>query len=88
LRFVLTIENEEVTFIPSNFSPLKPNSIPVIFYDHDILHEDNTVLHCVWRERSQLLIVDSRITHLLNGIYDGSNSWRQVVRLKEAVRVN
>ncbi len=61
---------------------------PVVVYDHDIVFEDNTVLHCTRRERPQLLIVNGRITHLITGVYDGHNSWCQPVRLKTAVRVN
>jgi hypothetical protein len=60
---------------------------PVVAYDHDIIFRDNTVLHCVRRERPQLLIVNGRITHLLTGVYDGHNSWCQVVRLKKPVKV-
>jgi hypothetical protein len=55
---------------------------PVVVYDHDILYADGSVLHCVRRERPQLLVVDDRITHLITGVYDGQNSWCQPVKLK------
>ena len=58
---------------------------PVVVYDHDIIYEDNTVLHCVRRERPQLLVTGGRITHLLTGVYDGHNSWCQVVKVKKAI---
>jgi hypothetical protein len=59
---------------------------PVIVYDHDILFDDNSILHCVRRERPQLLIIDGEITHLINGIYDGKESWCQPVKLKYPVK--
>jgi hypothetical protein len=59
---------------------------PVVVYDHDILFEDNSVLHCVRRERPQLLVINSEITHLINGIFDGNDSWCQPVRLKRPIR--
>jgi hypothetical protein len=61
---------------------------PVIVYDHDIIFEDNSVLHCTRRERPQLLIVKGKITHLINGIYDGKDSWCQPVKLKHPVRTD
>jgi len=59
---------------------------PVVVYDHDIVYEDNSVLHCIRRERPQLFISDGDITFLLNGVYDGVNSWCQPVRLKKSVK--
>lgn len=61
---------------------------PVIVYDHDIIFEDNSVLHCTRRERPQLLIVKGKITHLINGIYDEKDSWCQPVKLKSPVRTD
>ena len=61
---------------------------PVVVYDHDILLNDNSVLKLVRRERPQLLIEDGFITHLINGVYDGNNSWCQPVRLKSPIRVD
>lgn len=55
---------------------------PVIAYDHDILFRKDSVLHCVRRERPQLLIVNNKITYLYNGVYDGKNSWCQPVKLR------
>jgi len=61
---------------------------PVVVYDHDILLDDNPVLKLVRRERPQLLIEDGFITHLINGVYDGNNSWCQPVRLMSPIRVD
>jgi hypothetical protein len=58
---------------------------PVVVYDHDILMEDNSVLKCVRRERPQLLIEKGKITCLINGVFDGNNSWCQPVILKEPI---
>lgn len=59
---------------------------PVVVYNHDILFDDNSVLHCVRRERPQLLIINNEITHLINGVYDGLDSWCQPVRLKYPIK--
>jgi hypothetical protein len=59
---------------------------PVIAYDHAIKFDNDSVLQCVRRERPQLLIVNGEITHLINGIYDGKDSWCQPVKLKYPVR--
>lgn len=61
---------------------------PVICYDHDIIMENGEVLHCVRRERPQLLIEENKITYLLNGVYDGNNSWCQPVKLISPVSVD
>ncbi len=61
---------------------------PVVVYDHDLFFDDGSVLHCVRRERPQLLIVDGLITHLITGVYDGENSWCQPVELKHAVKTD
>ncbi len=58
---------------------------PVVVYDHDIGFEDGQILHCVRRERPQLLIEDGQITHLITGVYDGMNSWCQPVMLKQTI---
>lgn len=60
---------------------------PVIVYDHDIPVTDGSVLHCVRRERPQLLIEEDKITYLLNGVYDGVNSWCQPVKLTPAIKL-
>jgi hypothetical protein len=60
---------------------------PVVVYDHDIIFDDNSVLHCNRRERPQLLIINNEITHLVNGIYDGMESWCQPVPLKHPVKI-
>lgn len=59
---------------------------PVVVYDHDILFTDNSVLKCTRRERPQLLIENGEITYLLNGVYDGENSWCQPVKLKQSIK--
>ena len=60
---------------------------PVVVYDHDIQYENGTTLHCVRRERPQLLIENGKITHLITGVYDGENSWCQPVKLKRPIPV-
>jgi hypothetical protein len=61
---------------------------PVVVYNHDILFDDSSVLHCVRRERPQFLITNGEITHLLNGVYDGIDSWCQPVKLKQSIRTD
>ena len=61
---------------------------PLIVYDHDIAFENDSVLHCVRRERPQLLIENKRITHVLTGVYDGKDSWCQPVKLKQPIPVD
>ena len=60
---------------------------PVVVYDHDILYRDGDTLHCVRRERPQLFIEDNKISYLLNGVYDGENSWCQPVRIDPPVHI-
>ena len=60
---------------------------PVVVYNHDIEFDDNSVLHCVRRERPQLLVENGYITHLITGVYDGNDSWCQPVKLKYPVKV-
>lgn len=55
---------------------------PVVVYDHDLFLNDGSSIQCTRRERPQLLIEDGKITHLITGIYDGSNSWCQPVALE------
>lgn len=54
---------------------------PVVVYNHDLIYEDGSVLHCTRRERPQLYIEDGRVVCLLTGIYDGNESWCQPVKL-------
>jgi hypothetical protein len=61
---------------------------PVIVYDHDIEFDDGRTLHCVRRERPQGLIEDGEITHLITGVYDGTDSWCQPVRLKKPIIID
>jgi hypothetical protein len=61
---------------------------PVIVYDHDIEVDDGSIIHCVRRERPQLLIEGNRITYLLTSIFDGTNSWCQPVQLKQPIRLD
>ncbi len=61
---------------------------PVVVYDHEIIYENNDTLHCVRRERPQLLIQRNKITHLFNGVYDGQNSWCQPVGLSPALEID
>lgn len=60
---------------------------PVVVYDHDILYEDGSVLHCQRRERPQLLVQKGQITHLVTGVYDGKDSWCQPVQLVSPVKI-
>jgi hypothetical protein len=60
---------------------------PVIVYDHDIEFENGQTLHCVRRERPQLLIEAGKITHLITGVYDGTDSWCQPVKLRRPISV-
>ncbi len=68
----------------SNWHPFDP----VVAYNHDILMENGSKLHCERRERPQLLIEENKITYLLNGVYDGKNSWCQPVELIPAISQN
>lgn len=68
----------------SNWNPYEP----VVVYDHEILMEDNTVMKCVRRERPQLLIENGMITYLINGVYDGKESWCQPVKLKDPLKTD
>ena len=60
---------------------------PVVVYNHDIRLKNNAVLHCVRRERPQLLIEHHQITYLINGVFDGTNSWCQPVKLRRPIRI-
>lgn len=60
---------------------------PLVVYDHDIIFENDSVLHCVRRERPQLLIDRKKITHLYNGVYDGKESWCQPVELLKPLKL-
>ena len=61
---------------------------PLIAYNHDILLENDSVLHCVRRERPQFLIENNKITYLINSVYDGHNSWSQPVKLKHPIKLD
>jgi hypothetical protein len=61
---------------------------PVIVYNHDIALENDSTIHCVRRERPQLLIECNRITYLLTSVFDGMNSWCQPVGLKHPVKLD
>lgn len=61
---------------------------PVVAYNHDLIMENGSVLHCVRRERPQLLIEDHQITHLFTSVYDGQRSWCQPQALVPAMRLD
>jgi hypothetical protein len=61
---------------------------PEPLYTHDITRPDGSILHCVRRERPQLLIQDGKITHLFTAVYDGKNSWNQPVALAPPLPVD
>ena len=52
-----------------------------IAYDHDIKYNNDSILHCIRRERPQLLIENDHITGLITGVYDGKESWSQPVEI-------
>ena len=60
---------------------------PLIVYDHDILLENDSVIRCNRRERVQLFVENTLITHILTSVYDGENSWTQPVRLSRTISV-
>jgi hypothetical protein len=60
---------------------------PLIVYNHDIILQNDSVLHLIRRERPQLLIENNQITHLINGVYDGTDSWCQPVKLKQPIKI-
>ena len=60
---------------------------PLIVYDHDVLLENDSVIHCNRRERVQLLIENNEITHIITSVYDGENSWTQSVGLSRTISV-
>ena len=60
---------------------------PVIAYNHDIELSNGNILHCNRRERPQLIIENSAITYLITSVYDGTNSWSQPVKLKNALQI-
>lgn len=62
-------------------------ALPAIAYDHAIALQNGDTLHCVRRERPQLLIRNNRITYLFNGVYDGKDSWCQPQQLKPPLRL-
>ena len=59
----------------------------VIAYSHSIVKANGDTLHCVRRERPQLFIQNNQITHLFNGVYNGTQSWCQPVELKPALNL-
>ncbi len=58
-----------------------------IAYNHDIETNNGEVIHCVRRERPQLFVQNKKITHLLNGVCDGENSWCQPVELLNPINL-
>jgi hypothetical protein len=60
---------------------------PPVAYHHTLVKENGETLHCVRRERPQLLIQNTKITHLFTGIYDGNHSWCQPQELKPPLRL-
>jgi len=60
---------------------------PLVVYDHAILLDNDSILHCTRRERPQLLGEGDRITHLVTSVFDGKNSWSQPVKLTHPFRI-
>jgi len=52
---------------------------PAVVYNHTLRFGNGDSLRCDRRERPQLLFENGKITTLLNGVYDGTNSWCQPV---------
>ena len=52
---------------------------PVVAYNHSIEYEDGRLMICSRRERPQLFIEDGTVSVLLNGVYNGEESWCQPV---------
>ncbi len=61
---------------------------PLIAYDHKIRLTNGSKIKCKRRERPQLLIEDGKITGLITSVYDGKNSWCQLVKIKNKISVN
>ena len=61
---------------------------PLVVYDHDLLLDDGSIVHCTRRERPQLFIQKGKITHLITGIYDGENSWCQPVEINPTFKLD
>lgn len=61
---------------------------PLIAYDHKIRLTNGSKIKCIRRERPQLLIEDGKITGLITSVYDGKNSWCQLVKIKNKISVN
>jgi len=59
-----------------------------IAYDHDIKYTNDSILHCIRRERPQLLIENNQITCLITGVYNGKESWSQPVELYPPFELN
>jgi len=60
---------------------------PVVVYDHDIAYADNSIMHCIRRERAQFLIEKGKIRFLITAVYDGKNTWSQPVKLMRPVKI-
>jgi hypothetical protein len=59
----------------------------VVVYNHKLAFTDNTILNCTRRERPQLLIENGEITHLVTAIFDGKDSWSQLVKLNKPIKI-
>ena len=60
----------------------------VIAYNHDIQYTDGSILHCVRRERPQLVIEEGKIIGLLTAVYTGEHSWCQPVPISPSLKLN
>lgn len=59
----------------------------LIAYDHDIKFENDSIYHCIRRERPQLFIDNGYITHVFTSVLGESESWCQPVKLKNPIAV-
>jgi hypothetical protein len=61
---------------------------PVVVYDHELNYADGDILHCVRRERPQLIIVKNRIIGLITSVYDGKDTWSQPLMLRKPIKLD
>lgn len=60
---------------------------PLIVYDHIIKYDDGTEQQFIRRERAQLIISEGKTTHLINGVFDGKDSWCQPIEIRIPIHI-
>jgi hypothetical protein len=58
-----------------------------IAYNHDIRLNNDSAMHCIRRERPQLVIENNMIECLVTAVYDGKNSWCQPVMIQPLIEL-